>query len=87
MEDTHKQELVCPVCGRPRPSSLVQSFGAMLRAVAEDRCWLSDGSCKECRNQSRIAAAAASHFEDNKAANVLRHYVAQTRNRRALLGC
>ncbi len=87
MEDTHRKELVCPVCGRPRPSSLVQTFGAMLRARAENRCWISDGSCKDRGNQPHIAAAGVSHSEVSKTDNVLRHYVAQTIHKRALLGC
>ena len=85
MEDPDNTELVCPHCGRARPSSLVRSFGGILRAAAENRCWLSDGSCKNRANKADVRMAGDSHLED-KAKNALRRYVAQTQNRSAMLG-
>lgn len=85
MEDTHKTELVCPICGRARPSSFVRSFGAVLRAAAENRCWVSDGSCRNRGNKPQIARAADSDPED-RLKDALRHYVARTQNKWAMLG-
>lgn len=85
MEDPQNSELVCPNCGRPRPSYIVRSYGAMLRAAAENRCWLSDGACRDHVSKPHVTVAGESHLED-KVKSALRRYVAQAQYKRAMLG-
>lgn len=36
----------CEACGRERPEYEIKSFGAALRAHAEDKCWLDADKCR-----------------------------------------